>query len=120
MQIVRCGGMVAGGEISDIFGVYENGDAFINEATLGGCVQLSNITLENPISVKDAVIRKICADNGYDGIIMTSNYLIALKDNVAHFKDINDLHTDVHIVDFDTDMDYDVSEFEDELDSYEV
>lgn len=120
MQIVRCGGFLTKTGITDIYGVYETGDAFIIESALGGAVQLSNITLEEPEYVKDEAITRICSEGNYDGIIMTATHLIKLKDNKATFSKFGSFGTDTFVTEFDTDIDFDTTEYEDDLNAIGV
>ena len=115
MQIVRCGGFLTNTGITDIYGVYETGDAFLIESSLGGAVQISNVTLEDPEYVKDEAITRICTEGGYDGIIMTSTHLITLKDNRATFSKFGSFGSETFSTEYDTDIDFDTTDYEEDL-----
>lgn len=105
MKFTKCGVLSNGIGLSPIYCDNETGDMIYVDDINGNCV-MSNLGSPDPVEAADAALNKIMTSYNLDGVILTDQYIIFLKDWEASYRKYDTADEVVQTVDFDIDITY--------------
>lgn len=105
-DFIYCGLLSVNADPSPIVCDPSTGDLVLVDDILGNSI-LSNLSIVDPIPMDESVLRKLLTQVDGCGVIMSSTYMIVLKEDKAEYHSFADMSKIEHVVDYDYDTVYD-------------